>query len=47
MADKEKAMEIMNYPAKLEAELKKFFSEMDKDKKVMLLSIVFITLLKQ
>ena len=33
MADKEKAMEIMNDPAKLEAELKKFFAEMDKDKK--------------
>ena len=26
-------MEIMNDPAKLEAELKKFFAEMDKDKK--------------
>ena len=33
MVDKEKAIEIMNDPAKLEDELKKFFTEMDKDKK--------------
>ena len=33
MADKEKVKEILNDPAKLDAELKKFFAEMDKDKK--------------
>ena len=33
MADKEKVKEILSDPAKLDAELKKFFAEMDKDKK--------------
>ena len=47
MADNEKIKEILNDPAKLEAELKKFFAEMDKEKKVMSLLIVFITLLKK
>ena len=33
MADNEKVKELLNDPVKLEAELKKFFAEMDKDKK--------------